>query len=389
MKSTGFHEICMKSARFHEIHLKSGGFHEIQQISGEIHPNWRVFAETSEFIRFWVDFTWNPLDFMKSVWNPVDFMKSARFQVKSTGFQIMSFCVMIKYRSFDFRKTNQMFQQKLFWLVFWKMKDLYLIITQKLIILKSSGFHADFMWNPVDFMKSLVIAPTLHSSNWRVFAETLAFIILGGFHRWNLGELCWISQVKSLVIAPTLHSSNWRVFAETLAFIILGGFHRWYLGEIHWISQVKSTRFQGEIHWISRVKSPTLHSSNWRVFAETLAFIILVDFTGDIWVKSTRFHEICQISPEIHWILPEICWISQISWNPPDFMVKSAGFHGEIRWISPEIRRISWNPYEIRRISWNVSFCVMIKYRSFFRKTKHQLIVPNLASEKLHWGKTS
>ena len=158
---------------------------------------------------------------------------------------------MIKYRSFDFQKTNQMFQQKLFWLVFWKMKDLYLIITQNLIILKSSGFHADFTWNPVDFMKSLVIAPILHSSNWRVFAETLAFIILGGFHRWNLGELCWISQVKSLVIAPTLHSSNWRVFAETLAFIILGGFHRWYLGEIHWISQVKSARFQGEIWWIS------------------------------------------------------------------------------------------------------------------------------------------
>ena len=154
---------------------------------------------------------------------------------------------MIKYRSFDFQKTNQMFQQKLFWLVFWKMKDLYLIIMQKLIILKSSGFHADFMWNLVDFMKSLVIAPTLHSSNWRVFAETLAFIILGGFHRWNVGEICWISQVKSLVIAPTLHSSNWRVFAETLAFIILGDF----TGEI-W---VKSTRFHGWNPPDFRVKS--------------------------------------------------------------------------------------------------------------------------------------
>ena len=40
-------------------------------------------------------------------------------------------------------------------LVFRKTKDLYLIITQKLIILKSGGFH----------VKSLVIAPTLHSSN--------------------------------------------------------------------------------------------------------------------------------------------------------------------------------------------------------------------------------
>ena len=27
--------------------------------------NWIVFVETSEFIRFWVDFTWNPPDFMR------------------------------------------------------------------------------------------------------------------------------------------------------------------------------------------------------------------------------------------------------------------------------------------------------------------------------------
>ena len=195
------------------------------------------------------------------------------------------------------------------------------------------------MWNQVDFMKSLVIAPTLHSSNWRVFAETLAFIILGGFHRWNLGELCWISQVKSGWNPP--------------------------------ISQVKSTRFQGEIHWISRVKSPTLHSSNWRVFAKTLAFIILGGFhrsnLGEIcqisWVKSTRFQG--EIPHPAFIKLKSFCWntcfynfgwISQVisGWNPPDFMVKSV-----------------WNPYEIRRISWNVSFCVMIKYRSFFRKTNN------------------
>ena len=33
-------------------------------------PNWRVFVETSDFIRFWVDFTWNLPDFR---WNPPDF----------------------------------------------------------------------------------------------------------------------------------------------------------------------------------------------------------------------------------------------------------------------------------------------------------------------------
>ena len=46
-------------------------------------PNWRVFVETSDFIRFWVDFRWNPPDFMN-----------------------VSFWVISKYRSF-FQKTNK------------------------------------------------------------------------------------------------------------------------------------------------------------------------------------------------------------------------------------------------------------------------------------------
>ena len=124
---------------------------------------------------------------------------------------------------------------------------------------------------------------------------------MGEIHQisgWNL-----VDFMKSLVIAPTLHSSNWRVFAETLAFISLGGFHRWNLGEIHQISWLKSTRFQGEIHQISRVKSPTLHSSNWRVFAKTLAFIILGGF------HRWNLGEICQIS----WVKS----IGFLGWNPP------------------------------------------------------------------------
>ena len=247
---------------------------------------------------------------------------------------------------------------------------------------------ADFTWNPADFMKSLVIVPTLHSSNWRVFAETLAFIILGGFHRWNLGEIHQISWLKSTIFqgeihqisrvkSPTLHSSNSRVFAETLAFIILGGFDRWNLGEICQISQVKSTRFQGEIHWISRVKSPTLHSSNWKDFAETLAFIILGGFhrwyLGEIhqisWVKSTRFqgefHEILGHSPHPAFIkLKSFCWntcfynfgwISQVKsgWNPPDFM-------GEICQIS------GWNPLDFKG---EIPHPAFIKLKSFYWNT--------------------
>ena len=172
--------------------------------------------------------------------------------------------------------------------------------------------HQISRWNLVDFMKSLVIAPTLHSSNRRVFAETLAFIILGGFHRWNLGEIHQISWLKSTrfqgeihqisrVKSPTLHSSNWRVFAKTLAFIILGGFHRWNLGEICQISWVKSTRFQGEIPhpafiklksfcwntcfynfgWISQVKSG-LNPPDFTGHIHQISGWNLVDFKGEI-----------------------------------------------------------------------------------------------------------
>ena len=90
----GFHEICQIS---HEIHMKSTRFHEIHWISKLWAFAWwssiglsffkrpirRVFAETSDFIRFGVDFTWNPPDFMKSAGFHMDFMKSGRFHVKS------------------------------------------------------------------------------------------------------------------------------------------------------------------------------------------------------------------------------------------------------------------------------------------------------------------
>ena len=109
-----------------------------------------------------------------------------------------------------------------------------------------------------------------------------------------------------------------------------------------WISQVISgwnpLDFTGKICQISGwnlvdfmkslVIAPTLHSSNWRVFAETLAFIIWVDFTGKIWVKSTRFH----------------------GWNPPDFRVKSCGFH-EILGHSPHPAFI-----KLKSFCWNTCF---------------------------------
>ena len=89
----GFHEICWIS---HEIHMKSTRFHEIHWISklwafvwwssiGLLffkRPIRRVFAETSDFIRFGVDFTWNPPDFMQISWNLADFMWNQKTSCK-------------------------------------------------------------------------------------------------------------------------------------------------------------------------------------------------------------------------------------------------------------------------------------------------------------------
>ena len=71
-KSAGFH---LKAARFHEICRISYGFHEIQQISCEIHPEPYKFRCFSKNSSVWVDFTWNPLDFMKSAGFHTDFIR--------------------------------------------------------------------------------------------------------------------------------------------------------------------------------------------------------------------------------------------------------------------------------------------------------------------------
>ena len=115
MKSGGFHEIRwfhMKSSRFHEIHPKPYkskcfnqnysvwwmqergydiGFHEILGHSPlPAPPKLKSFCWNIWFYKVLGGFH----------------MKSTRFQVKSAGFQNMSFCVMTKYRSF-FRKTKK------------------------------------------------------------------------------------------------------------------------------------------------------------------------------------------------------------------------------------------------------------------------------------------
>ena len=77
-------------------------------------------------------------------------------------------------------------------------------------------------------------------------------------------------------------------------------------------------------------------------------------------------HEICQIS----WNPHEIC---QISWNPLGF-VKSA-------WNLLDFMKSTWNLPDFVKSTWNppdfkiMSFWIITKYRSFFRKTNQPRLV--------------
>ena len=154
-----------------------------------------------------------------------------------------------------------MFQQKLFWLVFWKTKDLYLIITQKLIILKSSGFH-EIWWISCGFhVKSGRFHEILGHSPHPAFIKLKSFCWNTCFYNfgwisqvisgWNpldfTGQICQISGWTLLDFTGQIlgHSPypafiKLKSFCWNTCFYNLGGFHRWnlpdFMGEIHQIS---------------------------------------------------------------------------------------------------------------------------------------------------------
>ena len=126
-------------------------------------------------------------------------------------------------------------------LVFRKSKDLYLIITQKLIILKSvksGGFHheiqwiswnlADFRWNPADFMKSgrfqvkssrFHLKSTHNLTKSDVSTKTLQF---GGVHGGGYDPR--FHEIQGHSPSPAfikLDSFCWN----TCFYKVLGGFH--------------------------------------------------------------------------------------------------------------------------------------------------------------------
>ena len=114
--------------------------------------------------------SWNP-------WNPADFtmksggfqVKSGRFQVKSGGFQVKSGRFQVKSSRFQVKSTPNLIKSD--------------VSTKTL----QFGGCMEGAMTP-DFMRSKVIAPVLHSSNWIVFVETSDFIRFGVDFTWNLPD---------------------------------------------------------------------------------------------------------------------------------------------------------------------------------------------------------
>ena len=250
----------------------------------------------------WPRISWNPLDLnphkiCQISWNPPDF-------------KIMSFCMMIKYRSFVFRKTNQKRFCWNIWLVFQK-KDLYLIITQKLTFMKSSRFHHEIWWisplNLADFMKSMKsggfqVKSDVSEISCRCFSKTSSdFTRFGVDFTWNLPD-----------------------------FMKSAGFHLKSAGFL--MDFMKSSGF----HEIWQISPWNLVDFRWnQIFQKSAA---------DVSAKTLL------ILQGLGWISPEICWISwnplDFTWNLPDFMkstrfhtdfMKSGGFHVKSKDLCKEL----------------------------------------------------
>ena len=162
-------------------------------------------------------------------------------------------------------------------------------------------------WHPTNLPMQIIVTNDLHTITeecrlkiWRPFWRNVVIPL----------EISLGTSTFQKDLAQEIVTSNKNIELQFLAKVFRfhmksGGFHeiRMKSGGFH----VKSGGFH-EIH----PKPCKIR----RVFVET----------SDFMVKSAGFHG-------------EIRRISRISWNLLDFMVKSAGFH-EIRQIS----RISWNP---------------------------------------------
>ena len=189
--------------------------------------------------------------------------------------------------------------------------------------------------NPADFTQ---ISPVKSTQNYKskCFSKNSSVWWMqgGGFHPWNLVDF-------------TLKS---------------GRFHLWNLVDFTQISPVKSTQNY-------KSKCFSKNSSVWWMQGGGFHPWNLVDFTHEIWQISPRFHlwnppKIIKASVSAKTLQFDECRVGTMTkdfMKSTGFHMKSAGFHVKTTWNPPDFKIMS--------------FCVMIKYRSFvFRKTKQKPI---------------
>ena len=226
--------------------------------------------------------------------NPVD------FTLKSGGFQPWN---LVDFTQISPVKSSQNYKSKCFSKnssVWWMQgggfhPEIWFDFTFEIWQI-SPRFH---LWNPPKIIKASVLAKTLQFDECRVGAMTKDFqmkftLKSGGFYPWNLADFTQISPVKSSQNYKSKcfskNSSVWWMQGGDFT-LKSGGFHLWNLADFTQISPVKSSQNY-------KSKCFSKNSSVW-------------------WMQGggcdQGFHEICQISHEIH--------------------MKSTRFH-EIHWIS-------------------------------------------------------
>ena len=239
------------------------------------------------------------------------------------------------------------------------------------------GLWPRISWNPPDFTCEIwQISPVKSTQNYKskCFSKNSSVwwmqgggfcprnlvdftLKSGGFHPWNPVDFTQISPVKSTKIIKASVSAKTLQFDECR----VGAMTKDFTHEIQWISP----RFH---LWnppkIIKASVSAKNSSVWWMQGGGYD-----QGFHEIWWSLPRFHlwnppKIIKASVSAKTLQFDECRVGAMTkdfmksaWNLPDFMVKSAGFH-EIHWIS-----------------WIMSFCVMIKYRSFdFRKTSNIII---------------
>ena len=210
----------------------------------------------------------------------------------------------------------------------------------------------------------------------------------GGFHPWNLADFTQISPVKSTQNYKSKcfskNSSVWWMQGRGYD----QGFDLWNPAEF----TLKSGRFD---LWNPVQISPRYHLWNPRkiikasVSAKTLQFDECR--VGNFTLKSGGFHP---------WNLADFTQISPVK-STQNYKSKCFNKNSSVWWMQgggcdqgfhEVLPDFTWNPHEIHQISWNppdfkiMSFCVMIKYRSFvFQKTNQKSFCWNIWFYKV-WG---